>query len=139
MFCTCLAFLVLFILPDVLITGDYRKYTLNGKYIFNHFFCEGIIPIASESFNPSNKNYVSRETGKTKWPSWISHSPDCLILLLFIIFKFLYLAVDSCHVFRTSGWQKPGNNRLIAYRSKIKFSHMYHISYLAMFLDLPVK
>ena len=62
----------------VLTPGEYRKGTPNRKHIFKHF-CEGGSPIASESFNPSNKNYVCQGTGKAKQLSWISYSPDCLI------------------------------------------------------------
>ena len=56
----------------------------------------------------------ARELGRAQRPSWIFHSPDCLLNLqpLFTHLNFSASGADCCPVIKTSGWQKSGNEGL---------------------------
>ena len=49
--------------------------------------------------------------GRSKQPSWVSHSPNCSFSLqpFFTYLNFSDLGADCCHVTRTSECQKLGN------------------------------
>ena len=70
----------------------------------------------------------ARNLGRTKQPSWASQYPDCSLSLqpLFAHLNSSGSGADGCHVARTSGWQKSGNQGSFFCQKIVDFIHMCH-------------